>query len=286
MTPTVYDRTFEVAHDVVAPDPLTERTRAMWSAGDYGRIARGYGRGGAEFIGRLGFARGERVLDVACGTGNTALPTARIGASVTGIDISPSIIAQARLRAANEGLGIRFDVGNAEDLPYESGAFRTVVTMFGAMFAARPDRAAAEMLRVTKRGGRIAMANWTPGSFIGQMMRTMAAYAPAPTHLPNVSSPLLWGTEEAVSARLGAGVDTLTFTRRLIALEYPMSPEEVVSHFRLWYGPTLHTFARLSDANRQSLRRELEQLWNDHNRAKDGSTRVQSEYLEVFAVRR
>lgn len=127
------------------------------------------------------------------------------------------------------------------------------------------------------------MGNWTPGSFIGQMLRTTAAYVSVPAEGP---SPLLWGTEEAVTARLGGGVERLTFARRLIAFEYPMSPEEVVSQFRLCYGPTLQAFARLGDANRQALRRDLEQLWRDHNRAKDGTTRVQSEYLEVFAIRR
>lgn len=283
MTPTVYHPASYIAHDVARTDTLTERVRSTWSAGDYGRIARSYGRGGAEFIGRLGFSRAEPVLDVACGTGNLSLPAARIGATVTGIDIAPNLIAQARQRATGQGLTVKFDVGNAEQLPYETGAFQTVVSMFGAMFAARPDRAAAEMLRVTRRGGRIAMANWTPDGFMGQMARTTAAYV---TPMLGVPSPLLWGTEDAVAARLGPGVESLTFTRRLIALEYPISPEEVVSQFRLWHGPTLHAFARLGDTNRQALRRELEQLWIDHNRARDGTTRVQSEYLEVFAIRR
>jgi SAM-dependent methyltransferase len=268
---------------MVAPDPLSERARATWTAGDFGRIAKGYGRGGAEFIGRLGFSRNVPVLAVACGTGNGSLPAARIGAAVTGIDIAPNLVAQARIRAANNGLRVKFDVGNAEQLPYATASFRTVVSLFGAMFAPRPERAASEMLRVTRRGGRIAMGNWTPGGFIGQMLRLTAAHVPAPSDVP---SPLLWGTEEAVAARLGTDVHSLTFARRVIAFEYPMSPEEVVSQFRLWYGPIVQAFARLNDANRQALRRELEQLWSDHNRARDGMTRVQSEYLEVFAIRR
>jgi SAM-dependent methyltransferase len=281
MTPTIYENTaLAVVPDDVEADTLTERVRATWTSGDFGRIAKGYGRGAAEFIGRLGFTRGEPVLDVACGTGNLALPAARIGAAVTGVDIAPNLVMQARTRAASEGLAIRFDVGNAEQLPYETGSFETVVTMFGAMFAARPDRAAAELLRVTRPGGRIAMANWTPGGFIGQMIRATTAYV-AP---PSIPSPLLWGTEEAVQARLGGRVQSLKLTRRVIAFEYPMGPEDVVNHFRLWYGPTLRAFAALDDVNRQALRRDLESLWSENNRAKDGTTRVQSEYLEVVAV--
>ena len=281
MTPTIYQNpALDVVPDDVG-DPLAERTRATWTSGDFGRIAKGYGRGAAEFIGRLGFSRRERVLDIACGTGNLALPAARIGADVTGIDIAPNLVIQARLRAAAESLPIRFDVGDAERLPYETSSFETVVTMFGAMFAARPNRAAAEIVRVTRSGGRIAMANWTPGGFIGQMMRLTGAYVSPPSNVP---SPLLWGTEDAVRARLGAAVDSLRFTRRIIALEYPMRPEDAVNHFRLWYGPMLRTFATLDQVNRQALRRDLETLWIEHNRAKDGTTRVQSEYLEVVAV--
>src|SRR2546423_1317960 len=152
-------------------DPLTERVRATWTSGDFGRIAKGYERGAAEFIVRLKLQPVGRVLDVACGTGNLALPAARAGASVTGIDIAANLVAQAKANAATEHLSIAFDVGNAEHLPYGNQTFDTVVTMFGAMFAARPDRAAAELLRVTRSGGRIAMANWTPTGFIGEMLR-------------------------------------------------------------------------------------------------------------------
>jgi ubiquinone/menaquinone biosynthesis C-methylase UbiE len=172
-------------------DPLTERVRATWTSGDFGRIAKGYEQGAAEFIARLGLTPGERVLDVACGTGNLSLPAARTGALVTGIDIAPNLIAQADENAARERLPISFEVGDAERLPYAAGAFATVVTMFGAMFAARPGQAAAELLRVTRRGGRIAMASWTPTGFIGDMLRATVRHVPAP---PGIPSPLLWGT--------------------------------------------------------------------------------------------
>ena len=283
MTPTVFLTALkDPATDAeVVNDRLTERVRATWTAGDFGRIAKGYRRGAAEFIGRLGFSRGERVLDVACGTGNLALPAARTGAAVTGIDIAPNLIAQAQERAATEALDIAFEVGDAERLPYDDGSFQTVVTMFGAMFAARPEAAAEEMLRVTRPGGRIAMANWTPTGFVGEMLKTTVRYAPPPAEIP---SPLLWGTEAAVRSRLEHGVDSLTFTRRMITFEYPLGPADVANYFRLWYGPTLRAFAALDGANRNNLRRDLEAIWTDHNRATDGTTRVQSEYLEVRAV--
>jgi SAM-dependent methyltransferase len=267
----------------VESDPTTDRVRATWTSGDFGRIARGYERGAAEFIARLGFSAQDRVLDLACGTGNLALPAARTGASVIGIDIAPNLIAQAKARAADEGLAIDFEVGNAERLRLRDGSVDAVVTMFGAMFAARPEQAAAEMLRVTRSGGRIAMANWTPTGFIGQMLKATVKHAPAPIGVP---SPLLWGTDEAVQERLGAGLASLVLTRRLITFEYPFSPEETVNQFRLWYGPTLRAFANLDESGRKRLQEDLVGLWSDHNLAVDGTTRVHSEYLEVIGVAR
>jgi len=262
-------------------DPITERVRATWASGDFGRIAKGYERGAAEFIARLGLSPEDRVLDVASGTGNLALPAARTGATVVGIDIAPNLVAQAQLRAAGEGLMIDFEVGNAEEVRYGDGVFDAAVTMFGAMFAARPERAAGELLRVTKTGGRIAMANWTPTGFIGQMLKATVKHVPAPINVP---SPLLWGTDEAVQERLGAGLASLVLTRRLITLEYLFSPEETVDLFRLWYGPTLRAFANLDESGRKGLREDLVRLWSDHNLAVDGTTRVHSEYLEVIGV--
>jgi SAM-dependent methyltransferase len=200
---------------------------------------------------------------------------------VTGSDIAPNLIAQAQANAAKERLPITFEVGDAEQLPYADGAFGTAVTMFGAMFAARPQRAAAELLRVVRPGGRIAMANWTPNGFVGQMLKATVRYVPAPSHVP---SPLLWGNDETVRERLDGGCSSLAFARRLITFEYPFSPAEVVEYFSLWYGPTVRAFAALDQAGRDGLRQELERLWTDHNEAGDGTTRVRSEYLEVIAV--
>ena len=265
----------------VAVDPLTERVRATWTAGDFGRIAKGYERGAGEFIGRLGLKLGDLVLDVATGTGNLAIPAARSGAFVTGVDIAPNLIEQAKMNAEQEGLEIAFDVGDAEELSYADGAFDTVVTMFGAMFAARPERAAAELIRVTRSGGKIAMANWTPTGFIGQMFRTVARHVPPPGGLP---SPILWGSEIEVNARLHEGVRSLTLTPRTITFEYPFSAANTVDLFLRWYGPTVRAFASLDENGQRAFRADLEALWNENNRATDGTTRVESEYLEVVAV--
>ena len=282
--PTIYMTALRdpQAEPDVEPDPIAERVRATWTSGDFGRIAKGYARGAGEFIARLGLdarrARARRRLRHR----EPRTPAARAGASVTGVDIAPNLVSPGAGACSDaERLSIAFDVGDAEQLPYANGAFDTVVTMFGAMFAARPERAAAELLRVTRSGGRIAMANWTPTGFIGEMLRTTVRYVAAPAAVP---SPLLWGTDDAV--RRGSALDRhpLTLTRRLITFEYPFGPEEVVNDFRLWYGPTLRAFATLDEANRDGLRRDLETLWADHNRANDGTTRVQSEYLEVLAV--
>jgi SAM-dependent methyltransferase len=266
---------------ILLADPATERTRATWTAGDFGRIATGYAPGAASFIARLCLAEGERVLDVACGTGNLALPAARGGADVTGIDIAPNLVAQAAAAAEAEDLPARFEVGDAEALPYADASFDVVVSMFGAMFAARPERAAAELLRVVRPGGRIAMANWTSTGFIGQMLRLVVGYVPPPA---GAASVLQWGDEAVVHARL-AGASRIDCVRRRIAFDFPCAPAQTVRLFRDWYGPTVRAFAALDVVRARELEYELIALWTDHNRASDGLTRVESEYLEVIAVR-
>src|SRR6185295_16629248 len=185
---------------------LKTRLQAVWSAGDFGQIAKYYADDAADFIKRLDLKPGMTVLDVACGTGNLAIPAARTGASVTGVDIALNSVEQARENAKAEGLNAKFDEGDAEALSYEDASFDAVVTMFGAMFAPRPELVAAELKRVCRPGGFIAMANWTPSGLIGQMFKTIGGRVPPPAGMP---SPILWGVEATVRERLNDGVSKL-----------------------------------------------------------------------------
>lgn len=263
-------------------EALKTRLKGMWMAGDFGQIARHIETGAEEFIARLAPQPGERVLDVACGSGNLALPAARAGADVTGADIATNLLEQACARATSEGLTIKFDEGDAESLPYADGFFDTVVTMFGAMFAPRPELVAAELTRVCRPGGRIAMANWTPEGFVGQMFKVTGKHVPPP---PGMPSPLKWGDEETVRERLREGVADLQLTRRMCEFKYPFPPAEVVETFRMYYGPTQRAFAALDDAAQAALRTDLEHLWSEHNQAADNTTQVDGEYLEVVATK-
>jgi SAM-dependent methyltransferase len=263
---------------------LKTRLKATWMAGDYGHFAQYLEPGALEFLARLDVQAGTRVLDVACGAGQVAIPAARAGARVTGVDIATNSIEQARARARAEGLDARFDEGDAEMLPYEDASFDLVVSLIGAMFAPRPERVAAEVVRVCGPGGRIVMGNWTPEGFVGQMFKTIGRHVPPPPLMP---SPLLWGDEATVRERLRDGVAELRLTKRQYPFHYPFPPSEVVEHFRTYYGPTNRAFAALDAAGQaEGLRGDLEQLWTEHNSATDGTTRYESEYLEVVAVRR
>ena len=170
-------------------DALKAKLRATWISGDFGQIAKFLAAEAEKFINRLELKPGSKVLDVACGTGNLALPAARLGADVTGVDIAPNLVEQARANAAREGLSARFDEGDAEALPYADASFDAAVTMYGAMFAPRPELVAAELKRVTKPGGRIAMGNWTPAGFIGQMFKVVGAHVPPPAGMASPRFP-------------------------------------------------------------------------------------------------
>jgi SAM-dependent methyltransferase len=261
-------------------DPLTARARSVWTSGDFLPIARSFAPGAEEFIARLALRPGESVLDVACGTGNLAIPAARAGARVTGVDIAPNLIAQAQLEARAAGCVIDLDVGDAESLPYAGGQFDTTVTMFGAMFAYRPERAVAELLRVTKRGGRVVMANWTAEGFVGKMLRAHTALVPPPRGVP---SPLGWGEEETVRARFGDRVTSVICTRRTLQLRFPFPPAAVTELFATCYGPTVATLRALDPEGSSRLRSELTRLFQQHNLVADDTTAVAGEYLDVQA---
>ena len=261
---------------------LKTKLRVTWSAGDFGQIAKYYAKDAEDFIKRLDLKPGMTVLDVACGTGNLAIPAARLGANVTGVDIAANSVEQARQNAKAEGLNAKFDEGDAEALPYADASFDAVVTMFGAMFAPRPELVAAELKRVCRPGGFIAMANWTPSGFIGQMFKITASHVPPP---PGMTSPVLWGVEEKVRERFNEGISKLETRLQKITWVFPFSPADVVEHFRLYYGPAQKAFGTLEEAKGAALRKDLEELYTTHNQATDGTTRVEAEYMEVIAER-
>lgn len=183
-------------------ESLKARLKATWMAGDYGHFAKYLEPGALGFLERLSITPGTRMLDVGCGAGQIAIPAARAGVRVTGVDIAVNLVEQARARTQAEGLDVRFDEGDAEMLPYEDGSFDLVVSLIGAMFVPRPERVAAELVRVCRSAGHIIMANWTPEGFVGQMFKTIGKHVPAPPLMP---SPLLWGNEAVVCERLRDG---------------------------------------------------------------------------------
>lgn len=265
-------------------DALKSRLRSMWMAGDYGHFAQYLEPGALEFLNRMGMRSGDQVLDVACGAGQLSLPAARLGASVVGIDIATNLIEQARARARNEDINVRFEEGDAEAIAFPDESFDVVFSLIGAMFAPRPGQVASELLRVCRRGGRVVMGNWTPGGFLGQMFKINSGYVPPPAGMP---SPVLWGDEDTVRERFSDGVADIRLTRRMYPVRYPFSPAEVVEFFRTYYGPTNRAFAALeSEPEKQlALRHDLENHWREHNTARDGATAIEAEYLEVIAIK-
>jgi SAM-dependent methyltransferase len=264
-------------------EPLKERMRATWMAGDFGKIAEHSAKDAERFVDDLGVTPAMQILDVACGTGNLAIPAARKGAQVTGVDIATNLLEQARARASAEGLQITFKEGDAEQLPFPDAQFDLVMTMFGAMFAPDPEKVASELARVCRPGGKIAMANWTPDGFTGKMFRLTNRYLPPPVELP---APTLWGDEAVARLRLtSVGMRVETTQRRIILFDYPLPPRDVVQFFRDYFGPTKVAFSRLNEADQIAYRDDLEKLWSEHNQARSGRTLIQNEYLEVIATR-
>jgi SAM-dependent methyltransferase len=264
-------------------EALKARLKTTWNSGDYGTFARYMEPGALELLAKWEIPAGSRLLDVACGAGQIAIPAARAGIRATGLDLAPNWIEQARARAATEGLTVQFDEGDTEQLPYLDASFDVIVSLVGAMFAPRPERVAAELVRVTRPGGRIIMVNWTPSGFVGQMFKAIAKHVPPPAGVPSV---MLWGDESTVRQRLSEGIRALTLTRHMYpAWNYPFGVHEVVEFFRQTYGPMQRAFAALDAEGQRALRTDLEQVFSQHNRATDGTTTLESEYLEVIAVR-
>ena len=262
-------------------EALKTKLKATWNAGDYDRFSRYMEHDARAFYERLDVPPGSKLLDVACGSGQLSLMAARDGVDVTGVDIAPNQIQRAQARAKAEGLNARFQEGDAEDLPFADANFDFVTSLIGAMFAPHPDLVARELLRVCSPGGTIAMGNWTPEGFIGQMFKIVSQFV-APAGMP---APTLWGSEEVVRERLGQGVSNLTMTRRHYTFTYPFPTADVVEFYREYYGPTNRAFAALDEIGTKELRAALVELWSKNNRGGDELTVVPAEYLEVLATR-
>ena len=260
---------------------IKQRQQATWSSGDYAVVGTPLQIIGETLAEAVDIRAGERVLDVAAGNGNATLAAARRGASVTAVDYVPALLHAARARAAADGLTIDCREADAEALPFEAATFDAVLSVFGVMFTPNQERAAAELLRVCRPGGRIGLASWTPDGFIGQMFRIVGRYVPPPA---GVRPPPQWGTEDRIAELLGGQVASVEARRRTFQFRY-RSPQDWVNTFRTYYGPLVRAFAALDEAGQRDLEQDLLQLAASHNTSTTGALRVPSEYLEVVAVR-
>jgi SAM-dependent methyltransferase len=260
---------------------IKAKQQSTWSAGDYARIGTTIQLVGETLCEAVPVAAGERVLDVACGNGNAALAAARRYAVVTGLDYVPALLDGARARAAAEGLALDLREGDAEALPFEDGSFDVVLSVFGVMFTPDPARAAGELARVCRPGGRIALASWTPDGFIGKVFQTVGRHVPPPAGL---RSPAEWGTERRVRELFDGAARAIRLERREFTFRY-RSPAHWVEVFRTFYGPIHRAFAALPPAAGALLERDLLAVLEEANAARDGTLAAPSSYLEVVITR-
>ncbi|WP_336518500.1 class I SAM-dependent methyltransferase [Pollutibacter soli] len=262
--------------------------KVLWEKGDFTKIASTMRDSGEELVASLGVKKGMKVLDLGCGDGNTAIPFARTGADIIGVDIAQNLVDAGNERARKEGLGnIRFFEGDAADLNgQKDGEFDLTFSIFGAMFASNPFKVANEMVRVTKKGGKIIMGNWIPNdpTLVAQILKISSAYTPPPPE--GFISPMTWGVEKNVIERFGAaGIpeEKISFERALFIFRAPYSPKEYVSVFKNFYGPTMNAFdAAAKNDKSDELQKELEDLFNKHNTsASTDKTEITAAYLKV-----
>ena len=263
-------------------DALKSKLKTVWEAGDFSEVAKHIETVAEEFVNRLDIKPGMKVLDVACGSGNLAIIAAQKGADVAGIDIADNLVEAAKQRADKLGLDIKFEQGDAEVMPYADDSFDVVMTMFGAMFAPRPDVTANELVRVCKPGGTIAMANWTPTGFSGQMFKLGGKYVPPPP----MPAPVLWGVPEEVKARFGDKVENLRTTPQFAEFSFEYGPDGVAEHFKTYFGPTVMALKAMGEENHEAFTKDLVDLWAQNNTKTDGTTLVKGEYLEVIATKK
>ena len=260
-------------------EAIKGRQQATWASGDYAVIGTTLQIVGESLCEAVDIAAGSKVLDVAAGNGNASLAAARRGAEVIATDYVDTLLDGTRRRAEADGLAVEVRVADAENLPFEDQSFDAVLSTFGVMFVPDPQRAAGELLRVTRPGGRVGLANWTPGGFIGQMFKIVGRHVPPPA---GIRSPLEWGTEARLSELL-AGVARLDVQARHFVFRY-RSAQDWLATFRRYYGPTLKAFGSLDESAAAAFEAELLDLAKVHNTSTNGSLRIPSEYVEVVAV--
>jgi ubiquinone/menaquinone biosynthesis C-methylase UbiE len=256
------------------------RQQGMWASGDYAVVGTTLQIVGETLCETLDLCSGEKVLDVAAGNGNATLAAARRWAEVTSTDYVPALLERGQARAAAEGLAVAFQTADAEALPFADNSFDVVLSTFGVMFTPDQDKAARELRRVCRSGGRIGMANWTPDGFIGQVFKTIGRHVPPP---PGVKSPALWGTQARLEQMFAPG-DRIDATSRVYTFRY-LSADHWLEVFRTWYGPIHKAFATLPDDGKAALEADLRMLMDRFNRARDGRIVVPSEYLEVVITK-
>jgi SAM-dependent methyltransferase len=268
---------------VAQPDlaAVKARQRGAWSSGDYAVVGTTLQIVGEELCEALDVRAGQSVLDVAAGNGNASLAAARRWCEVTATDYVPALLERARERAAADRLEIAFREADAEELPFDDESFDVVMSTFGVMFTPDQERAAAELVRVSRRGGRIGLANWTPEGFIGQLFKTIGKVVPPP---PGVRSPALWGTPARIDALFGKHASEIRTAPREFVFRY-RSPAHWIHVFKSYYGPLLKAFASLDATAQAALERDVLQLIARFNRSRDGTMVVPSEYLEIVVTR-
>jgi SAM-dependent methyltransferase len=266
-----------------APDltQIKQRQQAMWASGDFHAIAALIQPVADTLAHSVDLQAGWRVLDVACGSGNAAIAAARYGCDVVGIDYVPSLLERGRRRVEAEGLKVNLIEGDAEDIPMPDASFDATLSVFGSMFAPDHEQAAAEMTRVTRPGGRIGLATWTPDGFIGEMLKVVAGHVPPPA---GVASPLLWGSKAYVSDLLGSRISALACTEQTFTWRF-RSPEAFVDYFRTFYGPTLKAFEAVGTAGGDALFADLVYLVRRHAGTGTGPVAIPATWLETVAIR-
>jgi SAM-dependent methyltransferase len=269
--------------DAVQPDlaAVKQRQQQTWASADYAAVAALIVPMAEGLAQNAGLRAGDRVLDVATGSGNAALAAARCGCEVTGIDYVPALLERARARAAAEGLEIEFAEGDAEHLAFPDASFDAVLSCLGVMFTPDQEQAAAELVRVCRPGGTIGLVNWTPAGFIGQLLRTVGKHVPPPA---GVRPPPQWGTEERLRELLGDAVSRLDIQRRTFVFRF-RSPDAFATFFRDNYGPVHKAFGALNEAGRERFYDDLTALAREHDREAGPSVAMPAEYLEVVATR-